>query len=169
MSWVLPATAGLPALAALVLVLLPRRTADRSAAGIGMLAALASFGCAVAAAVAVGTGGARPDLVTDVPWVPQLGLRFHLGIDGHLAAAGAAHRRLGVLVAVHTFTERPDRARAYVICLLLVLEAGALGTFLSLDLVLFFVFFEVVLVPMWFLIAGWGGVGRRRAANRFIL
>ena len=122
MSWVLPATAGLPALAALVLVLLPRRTADRSAAGIGMLAALASFGCAVAAAVAVGTGGARPDLVTDVPWVPQLGLRFHLGIDGISLPLVLLTAGIG-LCSSYGCTPAPSgrtAPRALVICLLLL-------------------------------------------------
>ena len=53
--------------------------------------------------------------------------------------------------------------------LLLVIEVGILGVFLALDLILFFVFFEVVLVPMYFLIAGWGHDNRRYAAMKFFL
>ena len=53
--------------------------------------------------------------------------------------------------------------------LLLVVEVGILGIFLALDLVLFFVFFEVVLLPMYAIIAGWGGADRRRAARKFAL
>ena len=69
---------------------------------------------------------------------------------------------------------RPEAGRLRALVgLLLLLEVGMLGTFLALDLVLFFVFFEVVLVPMWFVIAQWGDDtvpgGRRRAANVFIL
>ena len=68
--------------------------------------------------------------------------------------AGAARRR-----------QRPGAWSA----LLLVVEVGILGTFLALDLVLFFVFFEVVLLPMYAVIAGWGGADRRRAARKFVL
>jgi NADH-quinone oxidoreductase subunit M len=168
MSAVLLVVVGAPAVVAALLVLLPRRTAETSAAHLGLAASVVSLVAAILAATRVGTAGAAPDLVTDVSWVPQLGLRFHLGMDGLSMPLVLMTAGIGVLCAIHTYTEKPDRARGYVICLLLV-QAGALGTFLALDLVLFFVFFEVVLVPMWFLIDGWGGAGRRRAANRFIL
>ncbi|HET8970761.1 MAG TPA: NADH-quinone oxidoreductase subunit M [Candidatus Nanopelagicales bacterium] len=168
MSATLPALLAAPAVAALVLVLLPRRAGDRAAAPVGLLAALVTLGLAIVAAVAVGTSGAAAQLDVDLPWVPQLGLRFHLGVDGISLPLLLLTAGIGVLVAVHTYTARPERVRSYTVLLLLV-QLGSLGTFLSLDLLLFFVFFEVVLAPMWFLIDGWGGAGRRRAANRFIL
>nr|WP_246644746.1 NADH-quinone oxidoreductase subunit M [Nonomuraea ceibae] len=124
---------------------------------------------------------ARPQFAVDQPWIPGLGLRFHLGVDGislplvvltalltflcfaYLGWGGG--RRPGQLLSARPGGARP---RALVFTLL-VLEVGMIGTFLALDLLLFFVFFEIVLVPMYFLIAVWGGEGRRRAAVKFIL
>ncbi|WP_084964952.1 complex I subunit 4 family protein [Thermoactinospora rubra] len=122
---------------------------------------------------------AQPQFEVDREWIPGLGLRFHLGVDG-------ISLPLVVLTALLTFlcfvylcwgTGRepgqllaPDsgRPRALVFTLL-VLEVGMIGTFVALDLLLFFVFFEVVLIPMYFVIAIWGGAGRRTAAIKFIL
>src|SRR5690606_9725026 len=119
---------------------------------------------------------ARPQFTVDQAWIPGLDLRFHLGVDG-------ISLPLVALTALLTFLcfaylgwgggRRPGqlrgpRARALVFTLL-VLEVGMIGTFLALDLLLFFVFFEIVLVPMYFLIAIWGGEGRRAAAIKFIL
>ena len=107
-----------------------------------------------------------------MPWVPGLDLRFHLGVDGiswplvvltALLTCCAARTRCG---ACRPAAAAGGRWSA----LLLVLEVGMLGTFLALDLVLFFVFFEVVLLPMYAVIAGWGGAGRgARAARKFML
>ncbi|MEU7893424.1 NADH-quinone oxidoreductase subunit M [Nonomuraea sp. NPDC049152] len=114
---------------------------------------------------------ARPQFTVDQPWIPALGLRLHLGVDG-------ISLPLVVLTALLTFlccvylcwgpAPLPARPRALLFTLL-VLEVGMLGTFLALDLLLFFVFFEVVLIPMYFVIAIWGGPGRRAAAIKFIL
>ncbi|MFI9594569.1 NuoM family protein [Nonomuraea sp. NPDC052265] len=118
----------------------------------------------------------RLQFTVDQPWIPGLGLRFHLGVDG-------ISLPLIVLTALLTFLcfgylswGRPrtpsrflgNRPRALVFTLL-VLEVGMIGTFLALDLLLFFVFFEIVLIPMYFLIGVWGGAGRRAASIKFIL
>ncbi|GAA3472279.1 NADH-quinone oxidoreductase subunit M [Nonomuraea roseola] len=139
---------------------------------IGLLVSGLTLALAVLLAVFFEYGqAARLQFAVDVPWIPSLGLRFHLGVDG-------ISLPLVVLTALLTFLcfvylcwspgRLPDRARALVFTLL-VLEVGMLGTFLALDLLLFFVFFEVVLIPMYFVIAIWGGQGRRAAAVKFIL
>ncbi|WP_435875511.1 complex I subunit 4 family protein [Nonomuraea fuscirosea] len=130
----------------------------------------------------------------DQPWIPGLGLRFHLGVDGislPLIALTAlltflcfvylcwgSARRSGQLLTTKPPVEAEPpagaepitraRPRALVFTLL-VLEVGMIGTFLALDLLLFFVFFEIVLIPMYFLIGIWGGEGRRAASIKFIL
>ena len=89
--------------------------------------------------------------------MPELGLRFHLGIDGISSPLVLLTALLTLLCCVYLLRIRPEAQRLRALVgLLLLLEVGMLGTFVALDLLLFFVFFEVVLVPMWFVIAQWG-------------
>ncbi|MEV0626567.1 complex I subunit 4 family protein [Nonomuraea wenchangensis] len=118
---------------------------------------------------------ASPQFELDVPWIPGLGLRLHLGIDGISLPLVALTALLTFLCFGYLSWGRARageflraRPRALVFTLL-VLEVGMIGTFLALDLLLFFVFFEIVLVPMYFLIGIWGGEGRRAASIKFIL
>ena len=111
----------------------------------------------------------------DLPWVPGLGMRFHLGVDGISLPLITLTALLTFLCFVYLCGGRGTarefanaRPRALVFTLL-VLEIGMIGTFLALDLLLFFVFFEIVLIPMYFLIGIWGGDGRRTASIKFIL
>ncbi len=122
---------------------------------------------AVVAAVVV-----RPTV--DRPWVPSLGLRWELAVDGISAPLLLLTALLTVAVVVHT-TDRPPvggTSAAFHACLLLV-EFGALATFFARDAVLFFVAFEVVLVPMWVLITRYGDAHRPAeragAGARFVL
>jgi NADH-quinone oxidoreductase subunit M len=150
-----------PLLASAVLLVLPHATRDRIARpyGVGVTGALVPL--------AAGSGGAEP---VDVAWVDSLGLRFHLGVDGVSLPLLVLTTALTFLCAVHLLRVLPEPGKpGALVGLLLLLEAGMLGTFLALDLLLFFVFFETVLVPMYFLIAVWGGPGRRAAATTFIL
>ncbi|WP_432746412.1 NADH-quinone oxidoreductase subunit M [Streptomyces sp. JH002] len=105
---------------------------------------------------------------TDIAWIPALGIRLHLGVDGISLPLIALTALLGFLCAVYAYVVRPANATAYT-ALVLLLEAGTLATFAVLDLVLFFLAFEMVLIPMYFLIARWGGEGRSPAAWKFVL
>ncbi|MCU4748340.1 MULTISPECIES: NuoM family protein [unclassified Streptomyces] len=105
---------------------------------------------------------------TDIAWIPALGIRLHLGVDGISLPLIALTALLGFLCAVYAYVVRPANATAYT-ALVLLLEAGTLATFAVLDLVLFFLAFEMVLIPMYFLIARWGGEGRGPAAWKFVL
>lgn len=107
----------------------------------------------------------------DLPWLPTLDVRFRLGLDGislPLVLLTALLTFLCLVYSAHHVPE-PGRPRAFV-GLVLLLEVGMLGTFLAGDLIVFFVFFEIVLVPMYFLIGIWGGSDRKgHAATKFIL
>ncbi|NJP31332.1 complex I subunit 4 family protein [Micromonospora thermarum] len=106
----------------------------------------------------------------DAPWVPGLDLRFHLGVDGISWPLVVLTALLTLLCCYYTLWKVPEGSSGRaLVALLLVVEVGILGTFLAFDLVLFFVFFEVVLLPMYAVIAGWGGPDRRRAARKFAL
>ncbi|MBT2231701.1 NADH-quinone oxidoreductase subunit M [Nonomuraea sp. NEAU-A123] len=124
---------------------------------------------------------ARPQFAVDREWISGLGLHFHLAVDGISLPLIALTALLTFLCFVYLSwgdARGPGqllRARAggarprAMVFTLLVLEVGMIGTFLALDLLLFFVFFEIVLIPMYFLIAIWGGKGRRGASIKFIL
>jgi NADH-quinone oxidoreductase subunit M len=113
---------------------------------------------------------ATMQLSLDRSWIPPIGLRFHVGVDGISLPLVVLTALLCLLCAVYLARPgaQPSRPRAFV-SLVLLTEVGMLGTFVALDLLLFFVFFEVVLVPMYAIIAGWGGAGRIAAARQFIL
>ncbi|GAA2503673.1 NADH-quinone oxidoreductase subunit M [Streptomyces gobitricini] len=112
----------------------------------------------------------RMQATTDISWIPALDVRIHLGVDGISLPLLVLTALLTFLCALYSYFKMPagPSPKAFV-ALLLVLESGTLATFAVLDLLLFFVAFEMVLIPMYFLIARWGGEGRRPAAWRFIL
>ncbi|MFG1949938.1 NuoM family protein [Micromonospora sp. NPDC048830] len=171
----LGAVLALPAAGAALVAAVPR---DRAARLVGTLVA----GLTLLAALPLAAGGrgwmaygpppaVRPWHQLDLPWVPGLDLRFHVGVDGISYPLVVLTALLTLLCCAYTLWKVPDgggSGRALV-ALLLVVEVGILGTFLALDLVLFFLFFEVVLLPMYAIIAGWGGADRRRAARKFVL
>ena len=142
----------------------------KRAVALGILVTAITFVLTVVAAGSVSYVRGDMQLVTDVPWIPPIGLRFHLGVDGVSVPLVVLTALLCLLGMVYVARKEANlaRSRAFV-SLLLLTEVGMLGTFVSLDLLLFFVFFEVVLIPMYALIAGWGGADRIRAARQFIL
>jgi NADH-quinone oxidoreductase subunit M len=113
---------------------------------------------------------ARMQASTDISWIPALDVRIHLGIDGISLPLLVLTALLTFLCALYSYVKLPagPSPKAFV-ALVLVLESGTLATFAVLDLILFFLAFEMVLVPMYFLIARWGGEGRTQAAWKFIL
>lgn len=128
---------------------------------------------AVTLALAAGFDHAHPARMqagTDISWIPALGIRIHLGIDGISLPLLVLTALLTFLCALYSYFTMPAGPSATgFVALLLVLEAGTLATFAVLDLMLFFLAFEMVLIPMYFLIARWGGAGRGPAAGKFIL
>ncbi|WP_406007328.1 NADH-quinone oxidoreductase subunit M [Streptomyces sp. NBC_00637] len=115
---------------------------------------------------------------TDISWIPALDVRIHLGIDGISLPLLLLTALLTFLCAVYSYFKRQhpsptaqaaDPSPKAFVALVLVLESGTLAAFAALDLLLFFLAFEMVLVPMYFLIARWGGAGRTQAAWKFIL
>ena len=126
---------------------------------------------ALAAVAAFDTGApSRTQLELDLAWAPAIGLRFHVGVDGISLPLVVLTALLTFLCFVHLARHAPAGGGARPLTgLLLVLEVGLVGTFVALDMVLFFVFFEVVLIPMYVVIARWGGPGRRAAATKFVL
>ena len=111
--------------------------------------------------------GAAFQFVEKADWYGAINASYHLGIDGLSLPMVLLTTLLTPLAILASFNIQ-ERVKAYMI-LFLLLETGMLGVFLALDLLLFFVFWEVGLVPMYFLIAQWGGKNRNYAALKFIL
>ncbi|MGZ8842518.1 MAG: complex I subunit 4 family protein, partial [Pyrinomonadaceae bacterium] len=113
-----------------------------------------------------GVGGFQ--FLEDHQWIPAIGARYQLGVDGVSVLLIVLTTFLGILAALSSWNYIQKREKEYYI-LLLVLQSMVLGVFSSMDLFLFYLFFEVGLVPMYFLIGVWGGENRLYAAIKFFL
>jgi NADH-quinone oxidoreductase subunit M len=172
----LVAALAVPAAAAAVVALLPRRgehgarVAGTVAAAVAFVAsALLYLGRPVSPMPVLGAP-LRPWHELQLDWVPWLDLQFHLGVDGISYPLVVLTTLLTLLCCLYTIRHPAPGGRGRsLVALLLVTEVGIVGTFLALDLVLFFVFFEVVLLPMFAIIAFWGGERRQHAARKFAL
>jgi NADH-quinone oxidoreductase subunit M len=103
----------------------------------------------------------------DVPWIPSVGIRYQMGVDG-ISVFLILLATLLTPLAVLASWSISDRAKEYFI-FMLMLETGMIGVFAALDLFLFYLFWEVMLIPMYFLIGVWGGERRIYAAMKFVL
>src|SRR5437868_12057833 len=102
-----------------------------------------------------------------IPWMPSLGIDYAMGIDGISIFLILLTTLLSPLAILASWSIH-ERLKEYFIFMLL-LETGMIGVFASLDLFLFYVFWEVMLIPMYFLIGVWGGERRIYAATKFVL
>jgi NADH-quinone oxidoreductase subunit M len=111
----------------------------------------------------------RPDFqfLIDVPWIASLGIDYHMGVDG-ISVFLVLLATLLTPLAILASWSITNRAKEYFVFMLL-LETGMIGVFTSLDLFLFYLFWEVMLIPMYFLIGVWGGERRIYAAMKFVL
>jgi NADH-quinone oxidoreductase subunit M len=107
-------------------------------------------------------------LEENVEWIPSIGARYHLGIDGISLLLVMLTTFLGMIAILSSWNAIKQRQKEYYI-LLLLLQVGMIGVFVSLDFFLFYVFWEVMLVPMYFLIGVWGSDRRLYAAIKFFL
>ena len=104
-------------------------------------------------------------LDTDLEWIPAIGARYHIGIDGISLPLLVLSTVVVVLAVIYSWNhwEEPHNPKAF-LALMLILATGMNGTFMALDLVLFFIFFELVLLPMYFMIGIWGDKSKRTLA-----
>ncbi|MCZ7628210.1 MAG: NADH-quinone oxidoreductase subunit M [Microthrixaceae bacterium] len=165
MTAVIPVMILLPVLGVVLIGLTPRRRTEL----FRPIAATASAAVAAVAGYMVtqyDSGEAGYQFVVDRSWISDLGISLHFGLDGislFLVLLSAGIFLFAILGADPHHDPKPYYAW------LLVLQAGSIGVFTALDLVMFFVFFEIVLVPMYFLIGMWGHGRRTYAALKFFL
>jgi NADH-quinone oxidoreductase subunit M len=106
--------------------------------------------------------------VERMPWIPSVGADYFLGVDGLAVLLILLTTMMGTIATLSSWAAIEERVKEYYI-FLLVLQTGMLGAFMSLDFLLFFLFWEVMLVPMYFLIGIWGSANRLYSAIKFFL
>jgi NADH-quinone oxidoreductase subunit M len=159
----------LPLVGIPILLLLPRekRTAmNRVAFGISAL----TFIVSLSLLPSFNLKNADPQLVDRIAWIPQFGIDYYLGVDGISLWLVLLTTLISPLAILSAWNARHEPRKGFLSCMLL-LETAMVGVFVSLDLFLFYVFWEFTLVPMYFLIGIWGSPGPRRlyAALKFFL
>jgi NADH-quinone oxidoreductase subunit M len=160
----------LPALGAVVVSLVPS-SRDRLIRALGIL----FTGAALVVGIVMLFGfdfGAHQGLQfqLDASWIPAVSAHYHVGVDGISLPLFELTLLLSFLCAIYTWKvlPSPGRPKAF-LALVMLLETGMAGTFIAFDLLLFFVFWELVLVPMYFLIGIWGSANREYASIKFFL
>jgi NADH-quinone oxidoreductase subunit M len=173
MSWVddwgLTLATFLPALGVLILMFLPNREALIKITGTAFagLALIAGVVCAVRFDY-----GASDQIQLEVnsTWIESIGARYHVGVDGMSLPLLLLSLLVCFLCMIYMWWHIPEPGMPKALfALVLLLETGMNGTFVALDLILFFIFFELVLVPMYFMIGIWGGPMRAYASVKFFL
>src|SRR5450759_5988339 len=172
--WVLPALLAIPLVGALIGLMLPGR--EPAASGVETPAArqVAFWLFVLEFVVSIGlwwsfnpadTGWQAP---IDIGWIPTWGVRFTLGVDGIALMMVLLTTFIMPLSVLGSWTTIRTKVRSYY-ALLLILTTGMLGVFLARDLFLFYVMWEVMLVPMYFIIGVWGGERRIYASLKFFI
>ena len=156
-----------PAIGAVVVTMIPSNRPEIIRAA-GYVFTVATLGLALWLLWNFQVGNPDFQYVENRPWLPGLGTRFVVGVDGislFMVVISALLMPIGLLASEKYVEHRPKAFTAW----FLVLEMSIMGIFLSIDLIAFFVFWEFMLVPMYFLIQGWGSERRNYAAMKFFL
>ena len=157
----------LPLFGALILLFIDRRHEDAFKYGSLVISAIDFFvSLPLYFSFDPGTGGYQ--FVERFPWVEDYGISYFIGIDGISLFLVLLTNLLSVLAIASSFSFIRDRVKEYYI-LMLFLQTGMLGVFVALDLFLFYVFWEAMLVPMYFIIGIWGGEQRIYATIKFVV
>ncbi len=156
-----------PAITALILLFLPRGN-ERVLRVVALLGSVVTFLLSIGLLLKYTVGAAGFQEQQQAPWIPQLGINYHVGVDG-LTLILILLTTIVVPVALYVVDMAIKRRQKEFLILMLLLEASLIGVFVSLDLVLFYFFWEGMLIPTYFLIGVWGGQRRVYAALKYIL
>lgn len=156
-----------PLLGMIVVLLLPRES-DELIKRVTLLFTLIPLVLAVYLFISYVRSTAGTQFDVNIKWIETFNIRYHVGIDGLSVTLLLLTALLGPICVLASWRNIEKGIKAYM-ALFLLLETGMLGFFAALDLFLFFVFFELTLLPMYFLIGVWGGPRREYAAIKFFL
>lgn len=163
---VLSAVVFAPLLGVLALLFVPG-SAHRAIRWVALLAALASFGFSLLL-LGYDPAGAEFQFTEDVPWISAFGMRYTLGVDGLSVVLVLLTTLLSAVAILYSWGPIQTRIKEYYASLLLLM-VGMLGVFVALDLFLFYVFWEISLIPMYLIIGIWGGPRRIYATVKFVI
>lgn len=166
-SWILPMILALPLVGAILVMLVPKDEAAL-ARGFGLGFSLLTFAISLGILGYFKSSYGGYQLVVDQPWIPGLGAHFKLGVDGISLWLIILTTFSTPIVILSAYKAIDKKVREFIACML-ILEVGMLGAFLSLDLFLFYIFWEVMLIPMYLLIGIWGGHRRIYASIKFVI
>jgi NADH-quinone oxidoreductase subunit M len=155
-----------PLIGAVLLALVPG-TAHRLIRWIALLTALVTFGLSVTL-LGYDPGGAEFQFREDVPWIEAFGMRYTLGVDGMSAVLVLLTTVLSAVAIFYSWEPITRRVKEYYVALLLLM-VGMLGVFVALDLFVFYIFWEISLIPMYLVIGIWGGPRRIYATVKFVI
>ena len=157
----------LPIAGALVMLLFMRKRPNAYKAT-ALITTLVTLALSIYLATQFKTGTAAFQFQEDQSWIGSLGIHYHVGVDGISMLLIILTTLLSTVAILGTWNSIKDRGLAFFISLL-VLEAGMIGVFVSMDLFLFYMFWEIQMIPMYFIIGLWGGTRRIYAAIKFFL
>ncbi|MBM3779569.1 MAG: NADH-quinone oxidoreductase subunit M [Acidimicrobiia bacterium] len=156
-----------PLVGALLLLVVPK-TSGNAIRWIANLFALAGFVVSLPLWFWYDTTNPAYQFVERLPWIPSIGAEYFLGVDGFSVLLILLTTMMGSIAVLSSWTAITERVKEYYV-FLLMLQTGMLGAFMALDFLLFFLFWEVMLVPMYFLIGIWGSANRLYSAIKFFL
>jgi NADH-quinone oxidoreductase subunit M len=155
-------------LAGALLLLFVKRTQENAIRWIGNVFATLGFLVAVPLWFWYEPMAGTWQLAERARWIPSIGAEYHLGVDGFSVLLILLTTLMGAIAVLSSWTAIAERVKEYYI-FMLVLQTGMLGALMALDFLLFFLFWEVMLVPMYFLIGIWGGGRRLYSAIKFFI
>ena len=169
-NWLLSLGTFLPLGGVLLMLFVPEREV-KAQKQMALVTALATFAVAIYTITQFDFDQAqRLQFFVDVEWIEAIRSNYAIGLDGISLPLYVLSSFITLVVIIYTFDDMPagGSAKSFLI-LMLVLQTGMAGTFVAQDLILFFVFFEIVLLPMYFMIGVWGGEQRQYASLKFFL
>jgi|JI10StandDraft_1071094.scaffolds.fasta_scaffold48495_3 NADH-quinone oxidoreductase subunit M len=170
-NWLLSLGTFLPLAGVLIMLFIPKNREDLSkTVALGTALATLAVGIYTLIQFNYDKSGELQFAVDQKTWISPIKATYSIGLDGISLPLYFLSMVITVLVMIYSWNHvpNPGNAKAFFI-LMLVLQTGMAGTFIAQDLILFFVFFEVVLLPMYFMIGVWGGENRQYASLKFFL
>jgi NADH-quinone oxidoreductase subunit M len=161
-GWGLSLVVFLPLVGALVLAAIPRAN-ETVMKWVALITAIVTFVLSIVVALRFDYGAAADiQFGTNLPWIDAINANYHIGIDGISLPLVVLSTFITLLVVIYSWEHWPEPHNPkLLLALIMILATGMTGTFVALDLILFFVFFEVVLLPMYFMIGIWGDTSTR--------
>ena len=169
-NWALSVGTFLPLLGVLVMLFIPKAQ-ETATKAVALITAVATLGVGIFTLTQFNFDQAgKMQFVAQTNWISVLKSTYFVGIDGISLPLYLLSMVITVLVMIYSWNHVPEpgNTKAF-FALMLILQTGMAGTFIARDLILFFVFFELVLLPMYFMIGVWGGENRQYASLKFFL